>query len=103
VLFDVRKVYEARIADLKEAHAREVDALKMSVLQLVEQIEYLRMTGGVKPLPAVPAQGHPNQPVIANIPPFMDEEEEDVRAMHDNGLIDVHELEAALRELHGDH
>jgi hypothetical protein len=52
VLFDVRKIYEARIADLKEAHDARVGELNKAINILVEQIDYLRMTGGVPPMPA---------------------------------------------------
>lgn len=97
--FGVRTIYEARIEDLKQAHEREVAALKLTIDALAEQIEYLRMTGVPGPMRAAApvADARSRQPMEAKN--YMTEEEEDVRYMADNGLIDASDLAAALKEL----
>lgn len=91
------ELYEARIADLKEAHERQVEEMRKTAVMLVEQIEYLRMTVPA-PLRIVgPDTVEHRGPMAPS--QYMTEEEEDVRAMADNGLIDAGELEAALADL----
>jgi hypothetical protein len=97
VIFSVRKLYDARVADLKEAHEREVAALKISLAQLVEQIEYLRMTGHA-PIRIDSPSTVAHKPPMST-PQYMTEEEEDIRHMADEGLMDPEQLKSALAEL----
>lgn len=97
--FGVRKIYESRVADLKEAHEREVAALKISISQLVEQIEYLRMTGIPAPLRSATPIGALQHREPMATPPYMSEEEEDVRHMAASGLLDEQALVSALADL----
>lgn len=94
-------LYEARIADLKEAHAREVGQLYKVIDVLMDQVEYLRAGKGFpQPIQKPRLTQVEPPPVMASGPaPYMSEEEEDLRAMHDAELIDVQELESALAQL----
>lgn len=91
------ELYEARIADLKEAHQAQIDEMHKAIAMLVEQIEYLRMTGGVTPLRASTAPVAHRPPMSP--PPYMSEEEEDLRSMAENELLDEQQLRAALADL----
>lgn len=96
-----RRVYEARIDDLKEAHAREVGQLYKLIDVLAGEVEYLRLTAGkAQPVPRIGMEPIEAPPLMADGPaPFMSEEEEDLRAMHESELIDAAELESALAQL----
>lgn len=96
--------YEARVADLKEAYAEERRALNKVIDALAEQVEYLRATFGRPHLagrPSTPGlswQGAVESEVEGH-KLFMSEEEEDLLALHESGLLAKHELEASLAKL----
>lgn len=92
-LSEVRRHYEARIAELKDSHAREVSAEKRVIKALAEEVEYLRSQlfgRGVQstPQPAVvKARPEPDFMPMQN-PHYLPEEVEDVMALRDGGHID---------------
>lgn len=94
--------YEARIADLKEAHAEERRALNKVIDALAEQVEYLRAVQGTafisasKPATTGLATTLPTEPGRTM---HMSEEEEDLLAMRDNDLISDTELEQLRQQL----
>lgn len=99
------ELFEARIADLKEAHENRVRELMRLVDALAEQVEYLRAQLG---RPFI-AQQHPGlnpaqQPPVVrhsdDVPPLLHvpEEEEDLRALHEMGYLDDAQLAKALSE-----
>lgn len=96
----VAELYEARIEDLKEAHEARVRELMRVVDALAEQIEYLRALNGTPHIssrvPATPglATTLPHEPGLY---PHLTDEEEDLLAMRDSGLISDAQM-AALRE-----
>lgn len=100
-------LHEARIADLKEAHAAEVRALNKVIEALAEQIEYLRVTLGrpyvaqQSPTPGLawPSFGLDDLPAEVIPSLHMSEEEEDLIAMEDAGLITSEGLQAALANI----
>lgn len=98
-------LYEARITDLKEAHEARIQELMRTIDVLAEQVEYLRATGGIpQPLRTRGAGINTAQLETPDLPRFgpsqyMTEEEEDVRALHSNGLLDEQSLRAALDEM----
>lgn len=96
------RAYEARIADLKEAHEATVRALKLTIDALAEQVEYLRAVGGRSQPVRLGVNVDPMTPPEA--PALytgvrMSEEEEDLRAMHENNILDAETLQAALADL----
>lgn len=100
----IEQVYEARIEELKAAHAAEVKQLMRTVDVLAEQVEYLRaqLHPAPRALPAARADipdedWGPLTPV--EVQPWMSEEEEDLRSLHNEGLLDAQELALALRKL----
>lgn len=101
-MFFVRKVWEARVADLKEAHEREVKHLKMLADVLAEQVEYLRAQRAGHPFISTQQRGT-NPSELELVQPdslaYMSEEEEDLRALQDNGHISPMDLEKALAQL----
>jgi hypothetical protein len=91
-------VYEARISDLKEAHAATLDAKNMTINALAEQVEYLRALLGK----AQPTQLRtlPEPPLSRRGAPLhVTDEEDEVRGAHAAGLIDGDEMTAELRRL----
>lgn len=98
--------YEARVADLKEAYAEERRALNKVIDALAEQVEYLRATFGrphIAGLPSTPGlawQGlvEPEDDVEGH-KLFLSEEEEDLLALRESGLLTKNELEASLAKL----
>jgi hypothetical protein len=100
-------LHAERIADLKEAHAAERAALMKVIDALAEQIEYLRATfgrpllTGAKPTPGLAWQG---TDLDVELPGedrrmHMSEEEEDLLALRESGLLTDNELEASLARL----
>ena len=104
-LFVSRRVYN----DLKDQRDREVAALKLTIEMLAEQVDYLRAVGGHPHAPSAPRMAmSPLQP--APVPgedeafrmmpaQFESEEEADLRALQDAGLLDAEDLKAALAQL----
>ena len=97
------EMHEARIADLKEAHEREVKQLMRLVDALAEQIEYLRAQLGRPFIGAAHPGLNPTQQPLAvhdmdgsSTSLHVSEEEEDLMALHEMGHVDDWEL-AALR------
>lgn len=95
-------LWEERVADLKEAHASEITQLLRLVEALAEQVEYLRATTGrpfIQTKAPVPIPGMEVLPAFEDedSPLHLSEEEEDIRALADNGHMDAWEAEA-LRE-----
>lgn len=101
-MFVRTKHAEARIADLKEAHAREVKHLKMLADVLAEQVEYLRAQAAQRPFISTKVKGT-NPSELATVQPgdlaYMSEEEEDLRALAEFGHISELDLEKALAGL----
>jgi len=108
-----RPLYEARIADLKEAHAAEVRALDKVIDSLAEQIEYLRATFG-KPhiTPSTPTTpglawqgegltdlGFDPEELQELASRHLSEEEEDLLALRENGLLSSEEYRVARERL----
>jgi hypothetical protein len=101
-------LYEARIADLKEAYeARHAESLRV-VKALAEQVEFLRAkhygpAAAVSPsfVPAtVKAKPEPDfMPGMAHSPFFLNEDEEDLHALKDGGFIDAVEHQQAIAQL----
>lgn len=106
------RFWEARIGDLKEAHAQEVRALNKVIEALAEQIEYLRATFGRPHLPS--AKGTPGlswpPPELLDLVSddeggndlprqYLNEDEEDLIALRENGLISDEELAAVQATL----
>lgn len=88
---------DARIADLKEAHEREVKQLMRLVDALAEQVEYLRGQLGRPNLSKVPSLNPTEQPeFLATSNAFLSEEEEELRHLRKEGLISDLDLEQAL-------
>lgn len=100
------ELFEARIADLKEAHEARVREMMRLVDALAEQVEYLRAQLG---RPFI-AQNHPGlnpaqQPLVVHdmddnpVKLHVSEEEEDLLALHELGHVDDWELEALKGQL----
>lgn len=100
------ELFEARIADLKEAHEARVREMMRLVDALAEQVEYLRAQLG---RPFI-AQNHPGlnpaqQPLVVHdmddnpAKLHVSEEEEDLLALHELGHVDDWELEALKGQL----
>ena len=96
-MFGVRKLYEQRIEDLKVEHGRMVKLM-------ADEIEYLR----AQLVGARLAQQHRQQfgpeehdfmPDARTSPHFVSEEEEDLRALRDNGHIEEYEYRRAMAAL----
>lgn len=90
-------LYEARIADLKEAHEARVREMLRTIEALAEQIDYLRAVfGRAQPMSgSLTRQGTTvpfELPVVDDLPLHMSEEEEDLIAMADNELISEEQL-----------
>lgn len=99
-MFGVRKLYEQRIEDLKTEHARMVKLM-------ADEIEYLRsQLVGPKlahqfrdRAEAGGAQEWDFMPSARTSPHFVTEEEEDLRALRDNGHIEDFEFRKAMAAL----
>lgn len=102
----LREACESRVADLKGAYERENKANLRTIDVLAEQVEYLRLIMG-RPQPVQPRESmfapvQPPAPIeFEQGLPYVTEEEEDLRAMHDAGLLDIGELNNALGQLTG--
>lgn len=107
---ELRRQYENRIADLKESYDRAFAETQRTIKALADEVEYLRlqhfghgvpmthtaMAASVKALPdREPSFMEPANPL------YMSEEEEDLRAMHDAGLVDDIEFKRILESLRG--
>lgn len=94
-------LWEARVADLKEAHQREVKALRLTIDALAEQVEYLRAQQDSKPFISRTVVGH-NPSELELVGPgdlsYMTEEEEDIRALRESGQITELAMEQALAQ-----
>lgn len=93
------RLWEARVADIKEAHERELKHLMRLADVLAEQIEYLRAQAARQPYisPSTPAFNPADLlPTAEGIASYLTEEEEDLRALVDAGHITETELEAQL-------
>lgn len=103
----MERLYAERVTDLKEAHAREAAALKLTIEALAEQVDYLRAVGGRPQLSAPRLAMHPMAPadVLGEEPyrmepaQFESEEEADLRSLKEAGLLDAEDLQAALAQL----
>jgi hypothetical protein len=100
-------LYEARIADLKDAsEARHAESMRV-IKALAEQVEFLRAKHyGPAPLPAptVPGFEVKSRPesdfkAVPHSRFFVSEDEEDVLALRDGGFIDAVEANQALEQL----
>lgn len=89
-------LWEARIADLKEAHERERRDLLRTVDALAEQIEYLRVLLGRPNLKAPGLNPAEQLEADPDFPGHVSEEEEDLRALQEAGLLTERDLEEAL-------
>lgn len=95
---NVRRVYEARIEDLKEAHDARCKEMLRTIDALAEQIEYLRLTAG-RPSPQQPANPT-DQPVrMAQVDPWVNEDEEEILAAQQAGIISTVDAEDALAQI----
>jgi hypothetical protein len=99
VLLSRTRLWEARVADLKEAHERELKHLMRLADVLAEQIEYLRAQAARQPYisASTPALNPADLlPTGEGIAAYLTEEEEDLRALVDAGHLTETELEAQL-------
>lgn len=91
---------DARIADLKEAHEREVKQLMRLVDMLAEQVEYLRAQMGRPNFARMQGVNPSEQPPRLDDMPsslaHVSEDEEELRALHEAGHFSDTELEEAL-------
>lgn len=100
------ELYEARIADLKEAHEARVRELMRLTDALAEQVEYLRAQIG-RPFIAAKHPGlNPSEQLevplgVSDFPLHVSEEEEDALALHEAGSLDAWELEALKAQFPG--
>jgi len=82
------ELHAAHVADLKESHARLVEAL-------ADQIDYLRVLLGrpnlLRMTPANPSE-QPAYDPLGFEAPYLGEEEEDLLALHQFGRVDDHTL-----------
>lgn len=87
----------AHRADLKEAHEREVAALKLLVEMLAEQVDYLRAIIAqrpyVNPRAAQPANPSQLQPAVPGEPAYLTEEEEEILALREFDHLDDADVE----------
>lgn len=96
-------LYEARIADLKEAHETQRREMLRTIEALAEQIDYLRavfgraqpMSGSLTREAAVPFE----LPVEDDMPLHMSEEEEDLLALNEHELISDEQLARMQQQL----
>ena len=89
-------------ADLKEAHAAEVKALKLTIEALAEQVEYLRakLDGhGFVSARVPPANPTGQAEAEVGWPKWMSEEEEDLLALNLNNHITDLELQELRSQL----
>ena len=93
------RLWEARVADLKDAHEREVKQLMRLVDALAEQIEYLRAQMGRPNMARELGLNPSKQPVVMEgSMPYLSEEEEDLLALKEYGHLDERALEEALAQ-----
>lgn len=90
-------LYEARIADLKEAHEARVREMLRTIEALAEQIDYLRAVfGRAQPMSGSLVRQGTTVPfelqVDDDMPLHMSEEEEDILALAENELISDEQL-----------
>lgn len=93
----------AHRADLKEAHEREVAALKLLVEMLAEQVDYLRATIAqrpyVNPRAAQPVNPSQLQPAVPGEPAYLTEEEEEILALRELDHITDSDVEHLREQL----
>jgi len=94
------KTHERFLAEIKERYEAQITEIRRTADILAEQVEYLRMTRG---LPAVSGQKPQNPteqpPMFLDSSPYMSEDEEDLRALQEAGVIGTDQLEKALEEI----
>lgn len=103
------ELYEARIADMKEANEARVRDLMRLVDALAEQIEYLRAQLGRPFIAQTPPGLNPTKQLevvpmadgASSGPLHVSEEEEDLLALHEMGHLDDWELSALKGQLPG--
>lgn len=93
-------LHEARIEDLKEAHARELQHLVRTLDVLAEQIDYLRALVGMPHMPKVRAI-NPSAlpPMEAGWAPWVTEDEEDLLALRDAGMLSPDEADHLAEQI----
>lgn len=87
-------LWQARVDDLKEAHEREIKALRLMIDALAEQIDYLRVQLNQSPRAREAIPGLAESPMVEDgLPLFLTEEEEEAIALRQAGLISEADLE----------
>lgn len=94
----VSRAHLRDVTERYEAQLREKDRLADI---LAEQIEFLRAQMGSSQFLNKRESINPSQqpPMIVDATPFMGEDEEEITAMRDAGMLDAREAEAALAQL----
>lgn len=94
-------VSRAHLRDIKERYEAQLREKDRLADMLAEQIEYLRATAGSSQLLTHRTAVNPTEqpPMLADTSPFLSEDEEEIEAMRDTGLLDAREAEKALSNL----
>lgn len=102
-MFGVRKLYEQRIEDLKAEHVRMVKLMADEIEYLRSQIIGPRQAAAYRrPESDGSSDGNGDwdfMPPARTSPHFMTEEEEDLRALHEGGVIEDFEFRKAMAAL----
>jgi hypothetical protein len=110
-LRELREQSAARVDDLKDARDREVKQLNRLVEAMTEQVEYLRLQ-----LERTPKLGQqiktgpheygplevPEFDPTSGPPPYIGDEEEDIRFLHEVGVLDTVQFQTELERIGAD-
>lgn len=95
-------LWQARVDDLKEAHEARVKELRLLIEALAEQVDYLRVQLHQAPRRREPTPGLADAPFVSDDGPLhLTDEEEEVLALRDAGVLseaDLERVQAALNE-----
>jgi hypothetical protein len=110
-LHELHEQTDARIADLKDARDREVKQLNRLVEAMAEQVEYLRVQLERTPKLGQPIKTGPHEYDTLELPefdptsgplPYIGDEEEDIRFLHEVGALDTVQLQTELERIGAD-